>query len=306
LQSAGHLLGSGWPEFVGNPEAPFIFAMNDAVEIVDRATACAQALALTLTHRHDQACEAELEKIGRTSLRAALRQCESDLVVARDDALALRADFRRVCKELDAEGAQKVGLEQTAKARLARIHELEAQLERTQEAFADANKSAYERLDEIMALEARIRRTDAALDEARSLAVQRLQERTTLSARLDQVLRSLEETRGLAVHRLDLVHGLELRLRDTDAALEQVKAQSVQRLHDNMRLEERIRQTDAALDEVKQLAVARLARIEALEQDLNEVRFAAAGPDAITAPHAVRCPDADASRCLALTPDPEL
>ncbi|WP_176314791.1 class I SAM-dependent methyltransferase, partial [Burkholderia vietnamiensis] len=155
LTTAGHLIGSAWLEFFGNIEAPFIFAMNDAVEIVDRATACAQAL--SLTHRRNDASAAMLYDIGQQSLRSALRQRDADLVTARAGATSLRNEFDRVCSELRTHDAQKASLERTSIERLARIHELEAQLASTQTAFDDVQKTALERLDQILALDARLR-----------------------------------------------------------------------------------------------------------------------------------------------------
>jgi putative NIF3 family GTP cyclohydrolase 1 type 2 len=273
LQAAGPLVGSAWPEFIGNREAPFVFAMKDAAEIIDRATACAEALALT--HRTDSMCEAALDEIGRTSLRSALRRLEADIVAARADVVALGEEFHRVCNELAAQGAQKADLEHAATERLARIHQLEAQLSNTQSAFVDTKKTAHARLDKIMALETRIRTTDVALDEARSLSMRRLQEGSLLSVRLDQAHRALDETKALSVHRLKHIQALEVRLGDTDAALNEVKAQAVLRLTEKMGLEERIMQTDAALEEAKRLAVSRLNRIVALEQELRVAQTAA-------------------------------
>ena len=267
LAMAGQLLGSAWPEFVGNPEVPFVFAMNDAVEIADRATACAQAL--SLTYRRNDASAAVLYGISQQSLRSALRQRDADLVAARADAAALRQEFNRVCHELHAQDAQKAALEQSSIARLARIHELEAHLSNIQSAFADAEKTSLTRLDSILALETRLLQTDSALEEAKALSVQRLDENAALRARLDQVHAALEETKTQSVERLNQVLTLEARLNDTDAALNEVKALSVQRLGEKMALEKVIEQTDAALEEVKELSIERLKRIEALEYELQ-------------------------------------
>lgn len=258
LQAAGQLVGSEWPEFIGNSEAPFVFAMNDAAEIVDRATACAEALALT--HRCDENCEAYLEQIGRKSLRSALRQLSADLVAARADAFALGEEFQRVCNELAAQSVQKTALEQAATERLGCIHRLEAELSTTQTDFSAAEKTA--------------------------------------NARLDQAHSALEETKALSVDRLKHIHALEARLCDTDAALNEVKAQAVLRLREKMELEERIRQTDAALEEARELAVSRLNRIAALEQELRIVQAAAVEPATTvpsnpSSPHNV---DADSAR----------
>ncbi|WP_197422860.1 methyltransferase domain-containing protein [Burkholderia sp. ABCPW 14] len=314
LTRAGHLIGSAWPEFFGNIEAPFIFAMNDAVEIVDRATACAQAL--SRTHRCNDACAAMLYDIGQQSLRSALRLRDADLSAARADATSLRNEFDRVCGELRAQDAQKASLEQTSMERLARIHALEAQLASTQTAFDDTQATARARLDRILALDARLRDTDAALDSVKTQSVQRLEAKIALERRVEQtdaalqhitaVLRTRDaelaaaraEATSLRVEfdrvctelqaqdaqksslertsfeRLDQIIALDLRLRDTNAALDEVKGQAVQRLKEKIALEKRIEQTDAALEEVKQLSIERLKRIEALEEQLRCARAA--------------------------------
>lgn len=239
LARCGELLGSNWQEFFGNAETPFVFAMNDAVEIVDRATACAQALALTA--RRPDATLAMLHGIGQQSLRSALRQRDTDLSVARTATAAIRNDFDRVCRELEAADRQNAALERSALDRLDTIHALEMRVRQTEAALEDVKAVSVERLDRIHELEERLRRTDSALDEVKALSLERL----------------------------DRILALEERLRETDAALTEVKDLSVQRLTYAIGLESRIELTDAALDELKLLSMKRLERIELLERELQ-------------------------------------
>ncbi|HBO78999.1 MULTISPECIES: methyltransferase domain-containing protein [Cupriavidus] len=267
LTTAGQLLGSAWPEFFGNVEAPFVFAMNDAIEIADRATACSQALALT--HERGDGCEAMLYGISQQSLRSALRQRDTDLISARAETAALRDEFDRVCKERHAQGEHKAVLEQASMERLERIHQLEAQLASTQSAFADAKKTALARLDSILALEARIDQTNGALEEAKALSVQRLEENVALHARLRDTDIALDAVKVLSVQRLDHILALEARIQQTNGALEEAKTLSVQRLEENVALHARLHDTDTALDAVKVLSVQRLEHIISLEARLR-------------------------------------
>ncbi|WP_157123157.1 methyltransferase domain-containing protein [Pandoraea oxalativorans] len=309
LTKAGHLIGSAWCEFFGNIEAPFIFAMNDAVEIVDRATACAQAL--SLTHSRNNASAAMLYDIGQQSLRSALRQRDADLDTARANATSLRNEFDRVCGELRKHHAQKASLEQTSMERLDQILALEARLRDTDAALDEVKAQSVQRLEEKIALEKRIEQTDAALQHITAalrtsyteLAAARAQvarlrgemdsvcaelqaqdaqksslERTSLErltriheleARLEITQAAFDDVQTTALERLDQILALDARLRDTDAALDEVKLQSMQRLAEKIALEKRIEQTDAALEDVKQLSIDRLKCIETLAQQLR-------------------------------------
>ncbi|WP_246796868.1 methyltransferase domain-containing protein [Burkholderia perseverans] len=142
LTQAGHLLGSAWSEFFGNLDAPFIFAMNDAVEIVDRATACAQALAIS--HRRGDASAAALYDINQQTLRSALCQREADLASARAETAALRGEFERVCRELAAKDTVSAEFERLSAERLARLGELETCLRETRDSLLDAQRLALE------------------------------------------------------------------------------------------------------------------------------------------------------------------
>lgn len=238
VTKAGSLLGSNWPEFFGNIEAPFAFAMNDAVELADRATASAQAL--SLTYRRDCASAERIYAICQQSLRSALRQRGADLISARAESTTLRREFNRVCQELVARNTQNEKLEGLA----------------------------IERLEQIRCHEVRIEHAEGVLGEVTALAIQRLEENTALRARLDQTHTALDQTKALAMHRLEESAALDARLNKTEAAFEEAKELSFRRLEEKLALETRIEETGIALEEVKKLAIERLARIEVLEREL--------------------------------------
>jgi SAM-dependent methyltransferase len=320
LLAAGHLVGSAWAEFFGNIEAPFLFAMNDAIEIVDRATACARAL--SITHQRSDATQAALYDISQQSLRSALRQRDADILAAHAEVSHLRREFVRVCGELQAHDVQKMSIESVSLERLHHAHALESQLDRTQVALNEAQSIALGRIDQIRVLEERLGEFDAALSDVKAQSLHRLDEKMTLEKRIEltdaialdrmariqaldarlldtdaaldaakaQCAQYLEEkialekrvkmTDAIAHDHMDRIQVLDARLRDTDAALNASKAQCLQGLEEKMALEDRVKMTDAALEEVKKLAINRLCRIEELEQHL---RSAQATSEAIAA-----------------------
>jgi hypothetical protein len=172
LESAGHLLGGDWIEFYGNARAPLVFPMNDAVEIADRGTACAQAL--SITHRPTPATRTLLHAISQQSLRSAVRQQSVDLAAARAESGNLRNEFERVCQELEAQSGEKAAVEALSLEYLSRIHALEARLEETDAALNRTKELAVQRLEQIHALEARLADTDAGLELAKQLSFERL------------------------------------------------------------------------------------------------------------------------------------
>ncbi len=267
LESAGHLLGGDWVEFYGNARAPLVFPMNDAVEIADRATACAQAL--SITHSPTPATRALLHAISQQSLRSAVRQQSVDLAAARAESGSLRSEFERVCQELETQRREKAAIESLSRERLEQIQALEARLNDTDAALNCTKELSVQRLEQLQALEARLAETDAALDHAKELSGQRLEQIQALEARLNDTDAALNCTKELSVQRLEQIQALEARLNDTDAALNCTKELSVQRLEQTRALETRLSDTDAALEAAKQLSFARLDRIRQLEERIE-------------------------------------
>lgn len=266
LEAAGRLLGGEWIEFYGNARAPLVFPMNDAVEIADRATACAQAL--SITRNPTPATRALLHAISQQSLRSAVRQQGINLAAAQAESASLRSEFERVCQELKALDSEKTAIEAESVERLNRVHALEVRLDQTDAAFGVVERMSLERLETTHALEARLRETDASLDCAKELSIERLNQARALEARLQETDAALDRAKDLSMQRLDQVLVLEARLQETDAALDRAKELSTQRLDQILALEARLNDTDAALDTTKELSLERLDRIKQLEERL--------------------------------------
>ncbi|KVE38159.1 class I SAM-dependent methyltransferase [Burkholderia sp. TSV86] len=234
LTAAGRLFQCDWMEFYGNTRRPMGFAMNDAVEIVDRASACAQAL--SISNGASVSVGTRLYGVLRQSLRSAVRQLEVDLRAA-----------------IEVKGH----LEQLTLERLERIHVLEAQLRDTEKAFRFAERLSLERLSEIQALDQRATAFDSALEEAKRLSQERLAQAMALDAQLTETNKALDEVKMLSIERLDRLVFLEKQLKEIDAAHET-----------------RVEQTDAAFNEIKALADERLERIHTLEAQLRDTEKA--------------------------------
>lgn len=235
LAHAGRLVGTAWLEFFGNADAPFVFAMNDAVEIVDRATACAQAL--SLTQRPSRSTAARLHGVGEQSLRSALRQREEDLGAAR--------------AELASTQAALTDTQASAVARLEAIVALEKRIEQTDAALQHITAELHVR------------------DAERDAAARLRDEFNRVCAELQAHSAQKADLERESIERLARIHTLEMRLRETNDALDEVKMQSVHRLEEKMALEARLERTDAALEALKQLSTGRMARVEQLEKQLQ-------------------------------------
>ncbi|WP_156171267.1 class I SAM-dependent methyltransferase [Dyella japonica] len=268
LESASQLLGCDWVEFYGNASAPLVFPMNDAVEISDRAAACAQAL--SITHNPTPATSALLHAISQQSLRSAVRQQSADLASSRVEAGNLRSEFARVCQELEAQRADKEGIETLSIDRLSQIIALETRVEKTDAALRLVERMSIERLETNRALEARLKETDAALDGAKELTLKRLEEMKALESRLQETDSALDAAKELTVRRLEEIKALETRLKETDAALDGTKKLTMQRVGEFQALEARLEATDEALDCAKALTAQRLEEIQELEARLFE------------------------------------
>jgi 2-polyprenyl-3-methyl-5-hydroxy-6-metoxy-1,4-benzoquinol methylase len=280
LSAASRLLQCDWNEWVGNDVSPLGFAMNDAVELVDRAAACAQALAIT--HRPKASTGGLLFEIERQSLRSAVGRLDSDLKAAwrelhektRAHDLIARLSISRL-DHIHALEARLAGTDaalaevtQLSMERLAHVDMLDKRLAETDMALNDGKRISLERLSRIHDFETRLSQTDRALYEAQRLSLERLSRIQDLETRLSQTDEALTEVRQSSLERLSRIHDLETRLSQTDNALAEAQQISLERLDQNLELDRRLTQTNVALDETKALSLERLGRIEALERQL--------------------------------------
>ena len=212
-------LSVDWTEFVGDWDAPFAAALNDASEILDGAVRCALALRATADPDRPRSLVANgLADIERQSLRAAFNRVNDELRETRRaqlrDAAALTDARQTVARhasrlaelqdDLARVHAAHVAVEELAHARQHEIDELRSRLEHTHATHLESEKLAHLRYQEIEGARQRLAQTQAALDEAQALAIERS---TVIRAHAEQVQRMTarhnSEIDALRAHLID-------------------------------------------------------------------------------------------------------
>lgn len=185
-------------EFVGNVDQPFMFSLNDSVEIIDGAVQCASALNIASRRAVASDCFilSALEEVSRNALRSAfnrvsveLQDCSAergalharlnetltakkyaeDLAFARlDEINTLCSESQKLQDQLKLTEDAKAYAEELAISRLAELDSLQ-QSEQNQNEFADLYK-------ENEMLKARLHLTEEAKAYAEKLAISRLAE----------------------------------------------------------------------------------------------------------------------------------
>jgi len=130
-------------EFIGNFESPFIFSMNDLVEITDGATRLSNALRIVGGRVHPESIPRQLGMLARQSLRSAVAMLQNDIQQLLRD-VQTRDDFIAQQRAHDA---------YTQKCRK-RLEEIEAELKMTQQARDKAELTLNEKLEEIAKIQA--------------------------------------------------------------------------------------------------------------------------------------------------------
>ena len=138
-------------EFVGNPDNPFIFAMNDLVEMADGAVRLANSIrALAACDASNRAVAArQLGTVAHHSLRSALAQLQGTVTRLTDE-------LNVIAKQLDRTEQAKATAEELAHSHLSKLEALQAQLTATEAAKANAEELAISRYDELNILRSEI------------------------------------------------------------------------------------------------------------------------------------------------------
>ena len=218
LDAAFRCLQADALEFVGNRSKPFIFAMNDLVEIADGATRLGNAIRAVTSHRPDErmAVARKLGGVTQRSLRSALGE--------------MQARVGQLSADLDRHGEALAKAQSLAEARGAQVEQLHVALE-------DAQRLAASRADETAALSARLDQTQVALEEIQTLARLRAGEIADLTGRLDRTHAALEDAQRLAASRADETAALSARLDQTQVALEKTQRLAVDRAAETQKLQ---------------------------------------------------------------------
>lgn len=244
LDAAFRCLRADTLEFVGNRSKPFIFAMNDLVEIADGATRLGNAIRAVTCHGPDERMTVArlLGGVTQRSLRSALGE--------------LQARVGQLSADLDRHGEALATAQSLAEAR-------GAQLEHLQAALDDAQALARQRGGDQHELIARLDQTQAALEEIQALARARADEVATLTARLDMTQAALEDVQALATARSGETAAVSARLDQTQAALEETQRLAIER-------DAEIRRLQGAIEHLQGLVAERDATIRSLEAAITE------------------------------------
>jgi 2-polyprenyl-3-methyl-5-hydroxy-6-metoxy-1,4-benzoquinol methylase len=172
LNAVFRCLQADQKEFIGNEDKPFVFAMNDLVEIADGAARLAFAIrAVTANEVEDRATTARhLGAVTNSSLRSAVTQLQLQLI-------RLRADNNQISSALSI--AQKL-----AYRHLSELEKIQAQLVLTEHAKTTAEELAYRHLSELKKIQAQLVLTEHAKTTAEELAYRHLSEFEKIQAQL--------------------------------------------------------------------------------------------------------------------------
>lgn len=265
-------------EFVGNLRKPFIFAMNDLVEIADGAARLGNAIHAVVSRAPDDRMGAarQLGGVTQSALRSALGQVQSRVVRLSAD-LDRHREALTTAQLLAEERGCRIEQLQTvldeaqglAQQRGDEHRDLSARLDQTQAALEETQTLAWARANELGALVLRLEQTQSALDATQQLASARADELAVQSVRLDQTQSALEDVQRLALARADEVAGLSARLDQTQAALEDVQRLANGRAEEMNVMLVRLEQTQTALAAAQQLAIDRAAEVQRLQAALD-------------------------------------
>ncbi|AZV28307.1 hypothetical protein CT157_20575 [Pseudomonas syringae] len=301
VRLAFECLSADMLEFVGNIDEPFLFSLNDSVEIIDGAVQCASAL--NIVSKRFVASESfilsALDEVSRNALRSAFNKVSQELQECSAEKVSLHA---RLNETLSA----KQYAEDLAFARLDEIYNLcsenqrvQDQLKSTEDAKSYAESLAISRLAQLDALSdnrsrfdkinflcsennelrKQLELTENAKKNSDFLAISRLNELDALNVKsteqaiqfgveleeLTDQLQATEKAKGyaesLALSRLNEIGALNVE------SMEQAKQFGVE----IRKLTEQLQATEKAKEYAESLAISRLAELNALKES-NEKR----------------------------------
>jgi 2-polyprenyl-3-methyl-5-hydroxy-6-metoxy-1,4-benzoquinol methylase len=212
LNAVFRCLQADQTEFIGNADKPFIFAMNDLVEIADGAARLANAIrAVTGYGAEERATAArQLGAVTHRSLRSALAQLQvqfsrltaennqqgNALSIAQTLAHRHLFELEKVQAQLTATEVAKANAEELAMARYHELGVLAKQLEHTDQAKAVAEELAHRHLFELEKVQAQLTATEVAKANAEELAMARYEEINLIRDEVESFKRDLRNVEG--------------------------------------------------------------------------------------------------------------
>lgn len=305
-------------EFIGNRQKPFIFAMNDLVQIADGAALLANAMRTVASHdMSDRATVArKLASLEQQALRSALSALESrlghlssrqhqastDLTSARREVKELDARLRLTTSalaraeqlamerldELQAQNQQRLDLElalqraeSLATARQQSLRELDSQLKLTTSALARAEQLAMDRLDELQTQNQKRLDLELALQHAESLAEARQKALSDMDCQLTLTTMALSRAEQLAMERLDELQAQNQQRLELELALQRAESLAKSRQEALSDMDCQLTLTTTALSRAEQLATDRLTELQAQNQHCLNLELALQRSDSL-------------------------
>lgn len=298
VKLAFECLNSDMLEFVGNIDQPFMFSLNDSVEIIDGAVQCASAL--NISSKTSVASEgfilSALDEVARNALRSAFNRVSLELQECSAEKVSLHARLNETLTAKKYAENLAFGRLDEINSLCSEIQKVQDQLKLTEDAKSYAESLAISRLAQLDALNANVSSMDrihflstvnddlrkqlslieSAKDESDALAVSRLGELDALnvksveqSKKLGEELRALTEklqltenakayAESLAISRLDELNALKENTEKQD--------QIVGLYAENQALRERLQLTEDAKAFAEELAISRLAELDAIKK----------------------------------------
>jgi len=289
IAEAERALRANWQEFHGDKNSPLVFSMNDAVEILDKATQCAHLLSATGPDGHHP--ELALWRAPQSSLRTAFLKVQNlahtrfaELQIQNRINLDLNATLQKL-KKIASENSDQlinanrqiaekdVALDEAQKlawSRFDEIQQLSTQLLVTQQALSEVQEIAFARFKKIEQITEHISTVEHALVIAQTLADDRHLEITKLSHKLDSTETALASAQTLALNRHTEIVQLSDRLDSTSAALSSAQELALNRYAEIGQLSTELHATKTALSEAQTLALVRFDEIMLLRQQLTD------------------------------------
>lgn len=158
-------------------------------------------------------------------------------------------------------------------ARLTEIRTLDAELRRTQDALERAEMLSRERLDENVRLQSELAGTQQALAAAEAIVGQVNQDNSRLCNQLARTDDELGRAQALALERLDMVRTVSAELQRTQDALAHATRLCKAREHELAQLTATLRTVEAAQQSAEQLAFQRFDELQQHASALEQARI---------------------------------
>ncbi|MBK8118750.1 MAG: sulfotransferase [Sulfuritalea sp.] len=235
--------------------------LREELERTQEAKADAERLALDRLVR-EQHLQEELERTQEAKANA------EEIVRARDDAL------HSLSEQIDEVRAAHEEVQRLALDRLVRGQTLEEELERTQEAKANAEEIVRARDEALHSLTDQITEVRAAHEEVQRLALDRLVRGQTLEEELERTQEAKANAEEIVRARDEALHSLTDQITEVRAAHEEVQRLALDRLVREQRLEEELERTQEAKANAEEIVRARDEALHSLTDRITEVRAA--------------------------------